>query len=76
MMLGYFSCLLNPDIEKQEQESLGFCKDVARNLKDIGVALCIPEIHRTLLYIVIGGITGPSFGAFSYYFITDVLKIS
>jgi len=49
---------------------------VLRNLKDIGVALCIPEIHRTLLYILIGGILCPSFGTFSYYFLTDILHIS
>lgn len=38
--------------------------------------MTLPEIYQVVLYFVILGILGPSFGDFSYYFLLDVCNIS
>jgi hypothetical protein len=36
----------------------------------------MPEIYLMVIYFFLTGITNPSFGDFSYYFILNVAKIS
>ena len=47
-----------------------------QNLRDIYQAMTLPEIYQVVLYFVILGILGPSFGDFSYYFLLDVCNIT
>lgn len=36
----------------------------------------IPEFHRVVIFLVLTGITIPSFSSFGYYFMIDIVKLS
>ena len=39
-------------------------------------AIKIQEFYRVILFLILSGITVPSFGTFGYYFMLDVVKLS
>jgi Na+/melibiose symporter-like transporter len=57
-------------------EDPGFCGDFKNNIRQICKALKISVVYRVLAFIVLNGLLIPSFGSFSYYFLTEELKVS
>lgn len=72
---------INKHIEGRTQnnnggESIGFIRDVRRNLSDIRQAMHIPQIYRAILFFLLNGLIVPSFGDFSYYFSINIVQFS
>jgi len=80
LILVIFSLQLSAKVEQSDEEAtkkrLSFMEDVKGNMRDIYEALKIKEFYSVLLYLVLKGVSVPSFSAFGYYFQTDVLKVS
>lgn len=58
------------------EEASGFWGKLGKNLRQIGIAMAMPEIYLVIFYFLISGVTQPDFGDFSYYFMLNVVNIS
>ena len=47
-----------------------------RYITEMKEAFKLPEFRNVMLYLVVGGMLVPSFSAFSYYFMMDVIQLS
>lgn len=47
-----------------------------RNLREIREAIKIPQIYRTILFLLLTGIVSPSFGTMFYYFNINEIKFA
>lgn len=65
-----------PTLTDAVEQSQGFCKDVKRNLSEIKEACKMRAFYSVILYLIIGGLTVPSFSSFSYYFLLDEVHVS
>lgn len=61
---------------QNEQDKDGFWYKFRKNIRQIGIAIMMPEIYLVVLFFVINGLISPDFGDFSYYFMLNVVKIS
>ena len=55
------------------REENGFWSKFGRNLKQIGIAMAMPEIYLVIFYFLFSGILQPDFGDFSYYYMMNVV---
>ena len=54
--------------EEEGEKSGGVLEDAKRNFREIKEAICIPEIYRTLIFLLLSGLLSPSFSSYEYYF--------
>lgn len=54
----------------------GFWKDMVRSFKELWEIRHIPEIYKVFFFILLRGITTPSFGDFWYYYLTNIRDFS
>jgi len=58
------------------QKKLGFVKNLKRNWKEIKIAVRMPEIYKSLFFIIISGSIVPMFNDMTYFFQLNVIKFS
>lgn len=73
LLIATYGLKMNKSIEGeaamiQMKQRSGFFKEVKSNLKQIGGAIRIPQIYRTLIYYLLCGVLVPSFGDVNYFF--------
>lgn len=54
----------------------GFTSKLMQNMKQIGIAISMPEIYMVISYFLLSGVLNPDFGDFGYYFMMNVCQIS
>lgn len=66
------------DEEKEEgkKEELSLIQELKRNAASIKEAAQMPEVYRTILYLLLAGLTSPSFSEYFYFFQMNVIKFS
>ena len=62
--------------ELKEQKNATILSDMKRYITEMKEAFKLPEFRNVMLYLVVGGMLVPSFSAFSYYFMMDVIQLS
>ena len=63
-------------LEDDENDPKTFWEDVKRNIREIKEAFQVKEYYSVILYLVLYGLVVPSFGAFGYFFMLDVVELS
>ena len=71
--LMFFSAIsLNVSIEEADESPLGIKKHISLLYK----SLQIKELRNLLIFLCLAKVLNPKFGTFSYYYMTEVLKVS
>ena len=64
------------DEEEENKEELSLVEELKRNATSIKEAAQMPEVYRTILFLLLAGITSPSFSEYFYFFQMNVIKFS
>jgi hypothetical protein len=49
---------------------------INENMRQIYIAMTMPEIYMVIFYFLLSGFLNPDFGDFGYYFLMNVCQIS
>eukprot|EP00355_Strombidium_rassoulzadegani_P008804 CAMPEP_0168619938 /NCGR_PEP_ID=MMETSP0449_2-20121227/6866_1 /TAXON_ID=1082188 /ORGANISM="Strombidium rassoulzadegani, Strain ras09" /LENGTH=442 /DNA_ID=CAMNT_0008660901 /DNA_START=174 /DNA_END=1502 /DNA_ORIENTATION=+ len=75
--VAFVGTLLNRQIDTEGiVEMKGFWSELRRTLREVFRLREMPIVYRVILFLLLDGLMGPSFGEFQFYYLTDVRKIS
>ena len=63
-------------VDPAQEGKSEFWSKLSKNMKQIGIAMAMPEIYLVIAFFLLNGLLSPDFGDFSYYFMLNVIKLS
>ncbi|CDW91088.1 UNKNOWN [Stylonychia lemnae] len=62
--------------QEHKHKHIGFIANLKRNWKEIKIAVKMPEIYKTLMYLICSGAIVPVFNDMTYFFQLNVIKFT